>query len=78
MVEKKDIKNMTLREIEELQSQYKKEFCEVVEQFFKERPMIEKVWLYESNFLMTYSASLRVENINKLVSKVYLKGVKFI
>ena len=76
MTVEKDIKDMTLREIEGLQSQYKKEFCEAVEQFFKERPMIENVWLFEYGIFMTHSASLRAGNIHKIVSKVHLKGVK--
>jgi Ni,Fe-hydrogenase III large subunit len=71
-----DIKDMTLREIESLQSQYKKEFIEVVEKFLEERPMIERVWLFEGGILTTHSASLRVGNIHNIVSKVYLKGVK--
>ena len=72
----KDVKDMTLQEIKSLQSQYKKEFIEVVEKFLEERPMIERVWLFEDGILTTHSASLRVGNIPKTVSKVYLKGVE--
>ena len=73
MAEEKDIKDMTLREIESLQSQYKKEFCEVLEQFFKERPMIDCIWLYESSMLGSNSASLREKNLYSIVNKIYLK-----
>ena len=72
----KDVNDMTLREIDSLQSQYRKEFVEVVEKFLEERPMIERIWLFEDGILTTHSSSLRVNNIHKIVSKVYLKGVK--
>ena len=74
MAEEKDIKDMTLREIENLQSQYKKEFCEVMEQFFKERPMIDYIWLWQSSFMGSSSASLNEDNLRHIVSKIYLKG----
>ena len=74
MSEEKDIKDMTLREIENLQSQYKREFCEVVEQFFKERPMIDYIWLWQSSLIGTNSASLTENNLRHIVSKIHLKG----
>ena len=74
MAEQKDIKDMTLREIENLKSQYKKEFCEVVEQFFKERPMIDYIWLWQSSLIGSNSASLYENNLRHIVSKIYLKG----
>lgn len=73
MAQEKDIKDMTLREIENLQSQYKKEFCEVMEQFFKERPMIDYIWLYESSMLGNNSATLREKNLYRIVNNICLK-----
>lgn len=73
MAVEKDIKDMTLREIDDLQSQYKKEFCEVVEQFFKERPMIDYIWLYESSIIASSSATLREHNLYRIVNKICLK-----
>lgn len=74
MAEEKDIKDMTLREIENLQSRYKKEFCEVMEQFFKERPMIDYIWLHESSIIASTSATLREQNLYRIVETVRLKG----
>ena len=75
-MKRKDIKDMTLREIEDLQSQYKKEFCEVVEQFFKERSMIDRIWLYESNMFGGNFATLRADTLHRVVNKIHLKGEK--
>lgn len=75
MAEEKDIKDMTLREIEDLQSQYKKEFCEVVEQFFEERPMIDRIWLFESTIFGSDSATLQADTLRKVVRTIHLKGV---
>jgi hypothetical protein len=73
-MEQKDIKDMTLREIEDLQSQYKKEFCEVVEQFLAQRPMIDYIWLYQISCLCSNSAILNEKNLYSIVNKVHLKG----
>ena len=73
-MEQKDIKDMTLREIENLQSQYKKEFCEIVKQFLVQRPMIDYIWLYQSPILGSNSASLDGKNLYNIVKKVHLKG----
>lgn len=75
MTQEKDIKDMTLREIEDLQSQYKKEFCEVVEQFFEERPMIDRIWLFENTIFGNYSATLQADTLRKVVRTIHLKGV---
>lgn len=74
MAQEKDIKDMTLREIENLQSQYKKEFCEVVEQFFEERPMIDRIWLFESTVFDSNSATLRANTLRNVVRTIHLKG----
>lgn len=74
MAVEKDIKDMTLREIESLQSKYKKEFCEVVGQFFNERPMIDYIWLWQSSSIGSNSASLCENNLRHIVSKIHLKG----
>lgn len=73
-MEQKDIKDMTLQEIENLQSQYKKEFCEIVEQFLVQRPMIDYIWLYQSTIFGSNSASLDKKNLYSIVKKVHLKG----
>ena len=74
MAEEKNIKDMTLREIEDVQSQYKKEFCEVVEQFFEERPMIDRIWLFESSMFGSDSATLRLNTVRSVVQTIHLKG----
>ncbi len=75
MTQVKDIKDMTLREIADLQSQYKKEFCTVVEQFFEERPMIDRIWLFESTIFGSDSATLKADTLRKVVRTIHLKGL---
>lgn len=54
----KDVKDMTLREIESLQNQYKDEFISVIKEFFDERPLIDRVFLYSSG--IAYSQAISV------------------
>lgn len=69
----KDVKDMTLREIESLKIQYKEEFINVIKKFFDERPLIDRVFLYSSG--ITYSQAINVyrTNVDTLVNKVHLK-----
>lgn len=75
----KQLEDMTLKEIEELKEQYRKEFAECLDTFFKERPLIKYVHLYRSSSLgIRYASSMSVyanEPTLKSVSSVELRDI---
>ncbi len=65
----KTIEEMTLREIKELKEKYRDEFREFVNEFLKERPMIECIYLYRS-----FSSSIILDTNLDIIKNVRLKG----
>ena len=75
----KQLEDMTLKEIKELEEQYRKEFAECLGTFFKERPLIKYIHLYRhSGFGIQHDSSILVyanEPTLGSVSSVKLKNI---